>query len=57
MAWGKKKKDELSKKRDKRAKTPYRKCGVVYATKRMPNGSIVNLICTQNANVPHRHSN
>jgi hypothetical protein len=57
MAWGRKKKDEVSQKRDKNKKAQYRKCGVAFKTKTMPNGSKVTLYCTKNANVPHRHGN
>lgn len=56
MAWGKKK-DDLSKKRKENKKVPFRRCGVAFKTKKMPNGSIVTLYCTKNANVPHRHGN
>lgn len=56
MSWFKKK-DEVSKKRDKNKKVPYRKCGKPFKTKTMPNGSKVTLYCTKNANVSHRCGN
>ena len=58
MAFGRKKnKDEVGAKRKDQKKTPYRKCNVVFKTKKMPNGSVVNLYCTKNGNVKHRHGN
>lgn len=53
----KRKKDEVSKKRDQNKKVPYRACGAPFKTQTMPNGSKVTLYCTKNANVPHRHGN
>jgi hypothetical protein len=53
----KRKKDEVGNKRKENKKVPYRKCGVPFKTKRMPNGSVVTLYCTKNGNVPHRHGN
>lgn len=50
MAWfGKKDKDELSKKRDAKKKLPYKRCGHkrTYFTK---EGSKITVICTKNAN-------
>lgn len=52
MGMFRKKKDEVSKKRDQQAQVPYRKCGKSRRQK-MPNGSVVTVYCTKNGNLPH----
>lgn len=49
-----KKKDDLSKKRDERKNVPYRKCGHM-RTYEAKGGSIITVHCQQNANLPHKH--
>lgn len=51
--FGKKKRDEVSRKRDARAEALFRKCGKQRQYKQ-PNGSIVTVYCQKNANVAHR---
>lgn len=50
----KKKKDEVSKKREEKKAVPYRRCGHA-RTYKAPNGSMITVYCQQNANVSHRH--
>jgi hypothetical protein len=54
MPFGRKKKDELGKKRDKNKQVPYVKCNHQRKYK-AANGSIITVFCTKNRNLPHRH--
>ena len=51
MAWGKDKKQ----KKIKNPPVKFTPCGKVVKTQKMPNGSIVQVFCQFNKNVPHGH--
>lgn len=50
----KRKKDEVSKKRDQNKKVPYTKCGH-RRTYKGKGGSEITVYCTKNGNLPHIH--
>jgi hypothetical protein len=50
----KRNKDDLAAKRKAKANLPYRKCGHTRTIKEK-NGSVTTVICSQNANVRHKH--
>lgn len=51
--FGRKKKDEVSRKREANKKVPYKKCGHKRSYKK--NGMTITVHCTKNRNVSHSH--